>query len=71
MFRYLVSRVLQAVVVVIGVATVVFFLERLMPGDPGRLMLGPRLGPVQWAIYDHQNGFDKPLPVQYLSLIHI
>ncbi len=69
MFRYLVSRVLQAVVVVIGVATVVFFLERLMPGDPGRLMLGPRLGPVQWAIYDHQNGFDKPLPVQYFDFL--
>jgi peptide/nickel transport system permease protein len=68
--RYLVSRILQAIVVVIGVATVVFFLERLMPGDPGRIMLGTHgPGPVQWAIYDHQNGFDKPLPVQYIDFI--
>lgn len=69
MFRYLVSRVLQAIVVVIGVATVVFFLERLMPGDPGRLMLGPRSDAAQWAIYDHQNGFDLPLPVQYFDFL--
>ncbi len=69
MLRYIVSRVLQAVLVVIGVATVVFFLERLMPGDPGRIMLGPRLGPAQWAIYDHQNGFDQPIPVQYIDFL--
>jgi peptide/nickel transport system permease protein len=67
--RYIVSRVLQAALVVVGVATVVFFLERLMPGDPGRIMLGPRSGPPQWAIYDHQNGFDKPIPVQYIDFL--
>ncbi len=70
MLRYVVSRLLQAVLVLIGVATVVFFLERLMPGDPGRIMLGTHgPGPVQWAIYDHQNGFDKPLPVQYVDFL--
>ena len=40
MFRYLVSRVLQAVVVVIGVVTVVFILEHLMPGDQGHSCSG-------------------------------
>jgi peptide/nickel transport system permease protein len=59
----------QAVLVVIGVATVVFFLERLLPGDQGRIMMGPRSGPVQWAIYDHQNGLDKPIPVQYVDFL--
>lgn len=69
MFRYLVSRILQAVLVVIGVVTVVFFLEHLLPGDQGRIMMGPRSGPVQWAIYDHQNGLDKPIPVQYVDFL--
>jgi len=69
MFRYIVGRLLQAVLVLLGVVTVVFFLERLFPGDPGRIMLGPRLGPVQWAIYDHQNGFDQSLPVQYFDFL--
>jgi peptide/nickel transport system permease protein len=69
MFRYIVGRLLQAVLVLLGVVTVVLLLERLFPGDPGRIMLGPRLGPVQWAIYDHQNGFDQSLPVQYFDFL--
>src|ERR1700681_2350455 len=67
--RYLVSRVLQAAVVVVGVATIVFILEHLLPGDQGRIMMGPRSGPAQWAIYDHQNGLDQPIPVQYLAFL--
>ena len=69
MLRYLVSRVLQAALVVLGVATVVFLLEHLLPGDQGRIMMGPRSGPVQWAIYDHQNGLDQPIPVQYIAFL--
>jgi peptide/nickel transport system permease protein len=69
MLRYIVSRVLQAALVLLGVVTVVFFLERLFPGDPGRIMLAPRLGPAQWAIYDHQNGLDQPIPVQYIDFL--
>jgi peptide/nickel transport system permease protein len=68
-FRYLVGRVLQAALVVVGVATVVFILEHLLPGDQGHIMLGPRVGPAQWAIYDHQNGLDEPIPVQYLAFL--
>ncbi|MGA7988998.1 MAG: ABC transporter permease [Candidatus Dormiibacterota bacterium] len=69
MLRYLVSRVLQAVVVVFGVVTVVFILEHLLPGDQGRIMLGPRATPAQWAIYDHQNGLDQPIFVQYIDFL--
>jgi peptide/nickel transport system permease protein len=68
-FRYLVSRVLQAIVVVIGVATVVFVLEHLLPGDQGHIMLGPRASPAMWAVYDHQNGLDEPIPVQYIAFL--
>jgi peptide/nickel transport system permease protein len=68
-FRYIVIRLLQAALVLLGVVTVVFFLERLFPGDPGRIMLGPRSSPAQWLIYDHQNGFDKPVPVQYFDFL--
>jgi ABC-type dipeptide/oligopeptide/nickel transport system permease component len=67
--RYLVSRVLQAAMVVIGVATVVFILEHLLPGDQGKIMLGPRAVPAQWAVYDHQNGLDQPIPVQYFAFL--
>jgi peptide/nickel transport system permease protein len=67
--RYLVGRVLQAVVVVFGVVTLVFVLEHLLPGDLGRIMLGPRSTPPQWAIYDHQNGLDQPIFIQYIDFL--
>ncbi len=69
MFRYLVSRVLQAAVVVLGVVTLVFILEHLLPGDQGRIMLGPRASPAMWAIYDHENGLDRPIPLQYIAFL--
>jgi peptide/nickel transport system permease protein len=67
--RYLVSRVLQAVVVIFGVVTVVFLLEHLLPGDQGHIMLAPRGTPAQWAIYDHENGLDQPIVVQYVDFL--
>jgi peptide/nickel transport system permease protein len=69
MFRYLVSRVLQAAVVVLGVVTLVFILEHLLPGDQARIMLGPRASPAMWAIYDHENGLDRPIPLQYIAFL--
>ncbi len=69
MLRYIVGRLLQAVVVVFGVVTLVFVLEHLLPGDQGRIMLGPRSTPAQWAVYDHENGLDQPIYVQYISFL--
>jgi peptide/nickel transport system permease protein len=69
MLRYIVGRLLQAFVVVFGVVTLVFILEHLLPGDQGHIMLGPRATPAQWAIYDHQNGLDQPIFVQYIAFL--
>ncbi|HVC04944.1 MAG TPA: ABC transporter permease [Candidatus Acidoferrales bacterium] len=69
MLRYIVGRILQALVVVFGVVTLVFVLEHLLPGDQGRIMLGPRATPPQWALYDHENGLDQPVFVQYISFL--
>ncbi len=69
MLRYIVGRLLQAFVVVFGVVTLVFVLEHLLPGDQGHIMLGPRATPAQWAVYDHENGLDQPIYVQYVSFL--
>jgi peptide/nickel transport system permease protein len=69
MLRYIVGRILQAFVVVFGVVTLVFVLEHLLPGDQGHIMLAPRGTPAQWAIYDHQNGLDQPIFVQYIAFL--
>ncbi|MFB6186799.1 MAG: ABC transporter permease, partial [Halobacteriaceae archaeon] len=41
MLRYTVRRVLQAIPVLIGIATITFFLTDAIPGDPVSIMLGP------------------------------
>ena len=42
MFRYLIGRLLGAIGVVWGVATLSFIMVFLMPGDPVRMYTGPR-----------------------------
>lgn len=62
---FLARRVVQSVFVVIGVTIIVFVLIHLLPGGPARAILGARATPV--AIHDFmvQNGYNRPLPVQY------
>jgi peptide/nickel transport system permease protein len=65
MFSYIIRRLLMAVPVVLGVATIVFALMFLVPGDPVRLMMGQRSDPEVAARIRVEMGLDKPLPVQY------
>lgn len=68
--RWLVGRVLGAVVVLWAVATLIFFAVRLVPGDPAEAILG---GPGSQApaealaLVREQYGLDRPLLVQYLA----
>lgn len=48
-----------------GVATVLFLLFSVLPGDPARMMLDQREDAEQLAAIRAKYGFDKPLFVQY------
>jgi len=66
MGSYLRRRLLIAIPVVWGVATLVFFLMRILPGDPAQLMLQTTGGTSeQIARLRHSLGLDEPLLVQY------
>lgn len=65
MSRYVVHRVLQSVLVLIGVSVVVFGLARLAPGDPVTLLLAETASPDQIADARAYYGLDEPLPYQY------
>jgi peptide/nickel transport system permease protein len=58
-------RLAFTVFVLWGVTLVTFFLSRVVPGDPARLMAGPQAGQVQVAHIRHIYGLDDPLIVQY------
>ena len=65
MARFLLRRVLLAVPVLLGVATLVFSLIHLVPGDPVQAMLGETASPQDVAALRSRLGLDRPLLTQY------
>jgi peptide/nickel transport system permease protein len=63
--RYVLGRLVQAVVVVLFVTVIVFVLLHSLPGGPARAILGIDATPEQMADFERQQGFDQPLVVQY------
>jgi ABC-type dipeptide/oligopeptide/nickel transport system permease component len=64
-----VRRVLLAVPVLIGVATLVFSLIHLVPGDPAQAMLGDGAAPQDVAELRTSLGLDQPLLTQYFAFL--
>jgi ABC-type dipeptide/oligopeptide/nickel transport system permease component len=65
MLRYLTRRLLAAIVTLIGVSVIVFFLMHLLPGDPARLIAGMNAPEDQVILLRTQLGLDQPIAVQY------
>lgn len=64
--QYIIRRLLIAIPVLLGVATMVFVAIRLVPGDPAEVMAGEMATAGDVQLIRHQLGLDRPLPVQYL-----
>lgn len=67
MTAYLVRRIVQAIVVVIGVTLLVFLLGHIIPGGAARAALGSRATPLQIQLFNHVNGYDLPVWQQFLD----
>lgn len=67
MARFLLRRLLLTIPVLIGVATLVFSLIHLVPGDPVQAMLGESASPQDVAQLRTKLGLDRPLLQQYGS----
>ncbi|MBA2277706.1 MAG: ABC transporter permease, partial [Chloroflexia bacterium] len=67
MTQYIVRRLIHAVFVIWGCATLVFFLIRMIPGDPVLLMLGPEYSPAAAEALRAKLGLDEPVLVQYFT----
>jgi peptide/nickel transport system permease protein len=63
--RFLVRRLLLTIPVLVGVATLVFSLIHLVPGDPVQAMLGESASPQDIADLRGRLGLDRPILVQY------
>lgn len=69
MLRYFIRRVFLAVPVLLGVATLVFSLIHLVPGDPAQAMLGDGAAPQDVAELRASLGLDRPLFAQYVTFL--
>jgi peptide/nickel transport system permease protein len=68
MIRFLIRRIGQGLLVVLGVTMVVFVATRLV-GDPVKVMLPLSATDQQRAAFQHQLGLDKPIGEQFVSFV--
>ena len=61
MTAYLLRRVLGLIPVLVGVTLLIFFLTRVIPGDPATAMLGQRAAPNLLERLRNDLGLDRPL----------
>ena len=69
MARYLVRRLLLTIPVLLGVATLVFALIHLVPGDPAQSMLGEGASDEEVTKLRQSLGLDRPLLEQYRTFL--
>ncbi|MBQ1023560.1 ABC transporter permease [Micromonospora sp. C95] len=69
MARFVIRRLLQSAVVLLGVTLVVFLLLQLVPGDPVRVALGTRFDPQTYEALRARAGLDQPLVAQYFDYL--
>ncbi|MCB0054869.1 MAG: ABC transporter permease, partial [Caldilineaceae bacterium] len=65
MIRYIARRVVLAIPVLIGILFITFVLNRLIPGDPCRAMLGEKATDEVCDAFFKRYGLDQPMIVQF------
>jgi peptide/nickel transport system permease protein len=66
---FILKRIGLALITLWLLSVIVFLLGQVLPGDPGRAILGPLAAKNAVATLDHQLGVDKPLVSQYWNWI--
>jgi peptide/nickel transport system permease protein len=66
---FLIRRIIQAIIVILGVVLIVFLLGKLIPGGEAAAALGPRRTPEQVAHFNLVNGLDLPIYDQFWRYI--
>lgn len=66
MITYIVNRVLLMILTLYVLATLMFFMFRMLPGDPTMTVVSSALNPKAQEEMKRQYGLDKPLHEQYV-----
>lgn len=69
MFRYILKRLLQLIPMLLILSLIVFFMVRMIPGDPVKNMLGLDVPQEMVEVERERLGLNDPLPQQYLRFM--
>ena len=64
------KRISSVLVTLWGVATIVFLLFSVLPGDPAQMMLGQNANSEELILIQQKFGFDQPVFKQYTSYLN-
>lgn len=67
--NFVVTRILLTIPMILILVTMVFFVMRILPGDPIRSQLGPKVSEEQAAAISARLGLDRPLHIQYFEFL--
>jgi len=70
LWKFLLNRIGYGFLVLFGVASLVFFLFNILPGDPARMMLGQRADISSVEAINKELGRDKAMHIQYLLFLN-
>lgn len=65
MFQYVLKRLLSTIPVLFGISLLLFFMLRMLPGDPAQVLAGQMASPEDIETIRKQLGLDRPILVQY------
>ncbi len=63
--KYITRRILEGIISLFVVITIIFFLFRVMPGDPVSMILDPKMTPEMKEMIRNSYGLNEPIFVQY------
>jgi peptide/nickel transport system permease protein len=69
MTTFIIRRILITIPVLFGIVTLVFFVTRILPGDPCHALLGERATEAACSAFRQAHGLDKPIPEQFATYL--
>lgn len=67
--NFLITRLILTIPMILILITMVFLIMRVLPGDPIRSQLGPRVSEAQANVLRERLGLNRPLYVQYFDFV--
>ena len=70
MINFVIKKILNGILVLLGVAIVIFIIFKVMPGDPAKMMLGQRSDKSTIEALNKEYYLDQPMSTQFFYFIN-